>query len=217
MSDSPVLTKNLIHLRPNRALQMLNILLAVEENPESSQHQLARGISSYPNTVNKLMRALTTGGLVERRGATNRTTSYHVTASGREEKNRLLREVSSEIVRFYGHIRRAIEQRLAAAFAGIAAATGKPVGRVAVHGCAETGEVVLHALARFPVEVAAVFDSDPGKQGARFGGRVVEAPEREREYEFDAVIAASFGQAKAIRERWRPLEQAGVPVITLEE
>ncbi|MCR4318400.1 MAG: winged helix-turn-helix transcriptional regulator [Planctomycetes bacterium] len=192
---------------------MLNLLMMLESNPSWSQHRLAEEVGTYSNTVNRIMKGLVDDGLVEMRGSTNRTTTYHITEEGRDLKRKLLNAFSTEIIQLYGKIKRDIEGTLAPQLRGF------EKKNIAVFGAAETGEVVVQALVDLGYPICAVFDNDVRKQGRHLGGVRIESLDRifSKPSEFDALIVASYSRGAEMFDEVCSLIAKGIKVIRLQD
>jgi FlaA1/EpsC-like NDP-sugar epimerase len=90
------------------------------------------------------------------------------------------------------------------------------VRRVVLYGAGETGEVVLDALAGWSgVQVAAVLDDDPARQGGTLHGVPVLAPAALGGIEADAVVITSVTRADEIRAKLHGAAARGVPVHSI--
>jgi FlaA1/EpsC-like NDP-sugar epimerase len=86
---------------------------------------------------------------------------------------------------------------------------------VALFGAAETGEVALAASRGTPVDVVAVVDNDPVKQGAQFAHLTVASPAILDTLQIDAVIVASFAHQEELCRQLAYLAEKGVRIETL--
>jgi len=147
-------------------------------------------------------------GWVRVDGLTNRTMAYHLTEAGQQVSLTHLVGFSAEIIRLYGAAKQEFECRLRAYHA-------EGLGRLALFGAAETGEVVYQAAHATPVEIVAVVDNDPIKHGRPFGDLTVLAPSALEHLEFDAVLISSHGHRDAIYQELSALQARGILIKRL--
>jgi DNA-binding MarR family transcriptional regulator len=176
---------------PTAKLRRLSVLLAIHNSPRLSQHKIAQvtGISS--SMVNNYMKRLQQEGLVKATGKTNRTQRYHLTKHGRKELFTGILKYSAEIIQLYSTTKKQVTERLQRFHS-------EGIRSIALFGAAETAEVVHAALMDTPLTVTGIVDSNPGKQGTRFNGFVVRAPESLKEMNADAVLITSFASQEEI-------------------
>lgn len=196
--------------RPSPLLRELTLLQSLRENDAQPQSVLARRCAASPAIVNKYIESLSEEGILNPEPVDKKSLRYPLTDKGESRRLALLDAYSAEVVRIYAFMRdllRAALQRFA----------GQGLKRLALFGASATGEMLLVALEGLPdMQVIAVVDSDPAKQGTTLFGHTVEAPERLTGLDCDAVVVASWGQKEEIRKRLSVLSlPQGVEVITL--
>lgn len=81
------------------------------------------------------------------------------------------------------------------------------------YGSVHLFHVLEHVLD--PLAITGVYDADPGKQGGRLLGHVIEPPEALREFHGDAVIVSSYAFQEEIVEQLSYLRGRGVDLVTL--
>jgi FlaA1/EpsC-like NDP-sugar epimerase len=148
--------------------------------------------------VNNYIKCLKEEEVITVSGKTNRTQSYHLTASGQNELRESLLAYSSEIVRLYSAVKEEIAQILRGFYK-------EGIRTLVLFGVAETAEVVYAAIKESALVVIGVVDSDPTKQGKSFNGLIVEKPERLEQINPDAVVITSFGKQEEIHKCIRQL------------
>ena len=144
--------------------------------------------------VNNYIKCLKEEGVITVSGKTNRTQSYHLTASGKTELRESLLAYSSEIVRLYSAVKEEIAEILRSFY-------DDGIRTLVLFGVAETAEVVYAAIKESSLVVIGVIDSDPTKQGKPFNGLIVQKPETLEQIDPDAVVITSFGKQEEIHER----------------
>lgn len=186
------------YLTPTKHCRRLSVLLTVHNKPQVSQHQIAKKTNLSSSMVNNYIKCFKEEGVITVSGNTNRTQSYHLTASGKNELRESLLAYSSEIVQLYSAVKEEITQILGDFFE-------EGIRTLVLFGVAETAEVVYAAIKESALVVIGVIDSDPEKQGKPFNGLIVQEPERLEQINPDAVVITSFGKQEEIHERIRQL------------
>jgi DNA-binding MarR family transcriptional regulator len=171
---------------------------------------MAKKTNLSSSMVNNYIKSLKDEGVITVSGKTNRSRSYHLTASGQNELRESLLEYSSEIVRLYSAVKREIAQILNGFYQ-------EGIRTLVLFGVAETAEVVFAAIKESPLVVIGVLDSDPGKQGKPFNGLIVQEPAKLEQINADAVVITSFGKQEEIHERIRQLVGDKVKVKKLSD
>jgi len=207
-------------LSPTKRLRRLSVLLTIHESPKISQHAIGRksGISS--SMVNNYIKRLKQEGLITVSGTTNRTQSYHLTASGQKALRESILLYSTDIVQLYGLVKRELAKILNGYYE-------EGIRTVVLFGAAETAEVVHSAIKETPLVMIGVIDSDASKQGKPFNGLIIQPPEQLKRIHPDAVIITSFARQEEIHKHVRQLvcdqvqikklsdlENNGVPIHT---
>jgi DNA-binding MarR family transcriptional regulator len=184
------LTESSFHT-PAIKLRRLSVLLAIHDSPRISQHKIAQLADLSSSMVNNYMKRLQTEGLVKVTGKTNRTQGYHLTPAGQKELLNLLLDYSAENIRLYSAAKKQVTDRLHRFYS-------EGIRTLALFGAAETAEVVHAALKDTLLVVKGIVDSNPGKQGSRFNGFVVQPPDSLRTMNADAVLITSFARQEEI-------------------
>ena len=86
---------------------------------------------------------------------------------------------------------------------------------VALFGAAYTAEVVYAVIKEVPLEVVAVVDSDPKKQGKPFGDLIIQPPDVLKKIKVDAVVITSFGKQEEIHDFIRRFVDKKIKVVKL--
>ncbi|MHC4558348.1 MAG: winged helix-turn-helix transcriptional regulator [Planctomycetota bacterium] len=197
-------------LTPTKIFRRLSVLLAIRNAPRISQHKIAKITYLSSSMVNNYMKELQQEGLITVTGDTNRTQEYHLTSSGRDKLISLLLSYSAEIIQLYAGAKREITKRLNHMHL-------EGVRTVALFGAAETAEVVYAAIKETPLTVTAAVDSDPRKQGEPFNGLTIQAPERLRQIDADAVVITSFARQEEIHECVHQISGERVKILKLSD
>ena len=178
-------------LSPTTEFRSLTLLLAMNESPENSQHRLGKITGLSSSMVNNYIKRFTSDGLIQVKGPTTRTKSYHLTESGRKLLRQSLLSYSAEIVQLYGTVKREIANILNGYYQ-------EGIRTVVLYGAAETAEVVHTAIKETYLVVIGIVDSDTQKQGKPFNGLIVQPPDKLQEIAPDAVVITSFARQEEI-------------------
>jgi predicted transcriptional regulator len=186
------------YLTPTKHCRRLSVLLTVHNEPQASQHQIAKKANLSSSMVNNYIARFKEEGVITVSGKTNRTQSYHLTPRGQNELRESLLAYSSEIVRLYSAVKEEITQILRGFY-------NEGIRTLVLFGVAETAEVVYAAIKESALVVIGVVDSDSAKQGKPFNGLIVQEPKRLEQINPDAVVITSFGKQEEIHEQIRQL------------
>jgi predicted transcriptional regulator len=197
-------------LLPNKLYRQLSVLLAIRTKSRISQHQIAKLTHLSSSMVNNYMKELQGKKWITIDGKTNRTHSYHLTPVGQAELISLLLNYSSEIIQLYTAAKREVAER-------IKNLCSEGVHKVALFGAAETAEVVHAAAKDLPLQIEAVVDSNPARQGMRFNGLTIQAPEELKEKNIDAILITSFARQTEIQDLIKNLLGDSVKIRTLSD
>jgi predicted transcriptional regulator len=203
-----MIAKALRFLRPSRQMREFYILRAIENNPNASQRNIARDAMVSSTMVNNYLGEMVSREWVDIAGDTNRSYEYRITDRGRARKSDLLFEISREVVQMYGLIKQDFASRLRALAA-------RGIRRVVLFGASETGELAWAASREAGLEVVAIVDSDPAKQGRTIGRLTVEAPSAIEAHRPDAVVITSYGHADEIESQVRATTEEQIPIARI--
>jgi DNA-binding MarR family transcriptional regulator len=197
-------------LKPGKLLKILHALIEIGNQPDLSQHELARRISLSSSQVNNYIKELETSGMIDMEGTTNRTIRYLLTPRGEREKASMLIDYSVDVIQLYSRVKMEFRKKLQKM-----SQTG--FTRAVLFGAAETGEVVLAASKDTALRIVGVSDNDPRKHGTRFGDFTVIPPSQIETLGPDGIIITSFAQMNQIRDSLGFLEEKGIRVQSLAE
>ncbi len=192
-------------LQPSKDLRILHVLLEIANQPDLSQHQLARKVKLSSSQVNNYVKELKDRGLVDIKGNTNRTYRYFLTPEGERDKDTALIAYSVDVIQLYGRVKREFAKK-------IQQVVKEGIRTAVLFGAAETGEVVLVASKETGLKVLGVSDNDPQKHGKRFGDFTVISPLEVERLDPDGVLITSFGRMSEIFESLKFLEKKGITV-----
>lgn len=198
-----------IFYSPSKLLRRLTILDNIRFESRISQQRLGKVAGLSGAMVNNYIKQLHEEGLICRRPIDGKHVEYTLTPEGMAEAGSLFDDFCSELVRIYSSLKRAISSRLQELLRD-------DVRRVALFGAAETCEVTLSVLREMQLEIVAIVDNDPAKQGSLFHGMPVSAPGVLASCGCDAVLITSYANHSAIRQQVEPmLAPCGIGIYTL--
>jgi DNA-binding MarR family transcriptional regulator len=179
------------YLSPTKEFRRLSVLLSIHDSPESSQHAIGRKTRLSSSMVNNYIKSFKAEGLITVSGDTNRTQSYHLTASGEKTLRETLIQYSTDIVQLLSSVKREITNILNSYYE-------EGIRTVVLFGAADTAEVVHLAIKETQLVIIGVVDSDASKHGKPFNGLLIQSPEEVRRINPDAVIITSFARQEEI-------------------
>ncbi|MDD4731641.1 MAG: winged helix-turn-helix transcriptional regulator [Desulfovibrio sp.] len=197
------------YLKPSKQMRVLSILDSLASDSNLSQYELGRRLRLSGAMVNQYLRTMQEQGLVCFKPRDGKSFTYELTDAGRDCRERMFAEYSCETVQLYTKIKQYVQQRLQEL-------ERRGLERLVLFGAAETCEVVLSALTGGDLQILALLDNDPRKQGRTFHGHVISHPALLEHMECDAVVITSFGRQQEIFEQLRPLsERKGIPIVRM--
>jgi DNA-binding MarR family transcriptional regulator len=172
----------------------LAVLEALDGKANVSQRTLAERLGISAGLVNRLLRELVDDDRLEVMDPAVRPFAYRLTRPGEEYLRRLRHDryqaVLADLHSMQGHIRGRLREIRA-----------EGVERVVFYGAGEILEVVLPLAEGLGLEVLAVVDDEPGKQGTERAGLPVGCPTGLAGLNPDCVLITTFRHAAEIRER----------------
>jgi DNA-binding MarR family transcriptional regulator len=172
----------------------LAVLEALDGKANVSQRTLAERLGISAGLVNRLLRELVDDGRLEVMDPAVRPFAYRLTRTGEEYLRRLRHDryqsVLADLHSMQDHIRERLREIRA-----------EGVERLVFYGAGEVLEVVLTLAEGLGLEVLAVVDDDPSKQGTERAGLPVGCPSGIEGLAPDCVLITTFRHAAEIRER----------------
>jgi DNA-binding MarR family transcriptional regulator len=182
--------------------QYLRVLEALDGVGHVSQRDLGDEVGLAASQVNRIIRSLVADGHLRVTEDQVRPYAYALTDRGREHLRRLAHVRYAAVVKEFLRVQARIRARLAAL-----RTTG--VSRVALYGAGEILDVARPLARAAGLEVVAVPDDDPSRQGTRSAGMTVRPPDAITDAGLEAVVITSFRHAGRIRERLEASSFAG--------
>ena len=197
-------------ITPTTFSRRLSVLLSIQNEPQVSQHKIAKCTQLSSSMVNNYIKRLRHEGIISVQGDTNRTQSYHLTPQGRNELRESLLLYSAEIVQLYSSVKRQISEMLNGFYK-------EGIRTLVLFGVAETAEVVHAAIKDTALVVIGVVDSDSAKHGRPFNGLIIQAPDLVRQIRPDAVLITSFARQDEIHNDLQKLIGNELQIKTLTD
>lgn len=168
-------------MNPND-IRTLKLLEELDNNHTPSQRDLARSLGVSLGLVNSFLKRLVNKGYFKVTTIPKNRVRYMLTPKGAAEKTRLTYEYIGSSYRFYKEAR----QRLRDLFETL---HEQGVRRIVIYGANDLAEIAYLSLMQTDIDLVAV--ADETRQGERFMGKEVLAPERLQGLGFDRVLVAS--------------------------
>jgi DNA-binding MarR family transcriptional regulator len=190
-------------------LRQLAILSSLASSPHLSQRQLAHTVHLSPSVVNAYLDRFLHQGLIEKWPLNARDFQYRLTPKGRARLSEMRVDYMRETFLLFSRGKEELANHLATLL-------GKHgFRRIALYSAGEVTELVIHSLLGLPIELVAIIDDDPKKQGQVMFGYPVVGPEACEELGVDAIIVTTFRYRQPIMEKVRHLKGEGIQVIGL--
>lgn len=204
-------TEGLDYFRPTKRFHRYLVLRAVSEagGGHLTQRAIAEQTDLSPAMVNRYLAKAEEEGHVRRAPLNRRDYSYHLTSEGRS----LYRELAVGHIRETFRMFSAGRDELAEILEQHRSAHG--LERVLFYTAGQVTEVLLQAVPRTSLELVAVVDDDPAKQGKSFFGWPVISREEIGKHDVDGVIVTTFRYRDEILGKLRHLGEEGIRVIGL--
>lgn len=194
-------------LKPTKTLRHYLILEALAENAQITQRGISKIAGISPAVVNQYLAKFEEEGLIRKKRRSQRDYIYLLTEEGRRQRRELMVEYTRETFRLFS----AGKDRLAEILQGYAKEYG--LRRVIFYTAGEVTELLLHSLGMTDMELLAIVDDDPAKQGKKLLGYPIISREEIEHYSPDAVIITTFRYREGIYEKIKQLEQEGIRII----
>lgn len=201
--------RQLRFLKPSPQLRRLAILTTLASSPRLSQRQLAHRVQLSPSVINAYLDRFLQQGLIEKLRLNARDLQYRLTPQGKAQLSEMTVDYMRETFLLFSRGKEELTKHLAQ--------LQRRYGfrRLALYSAGEVTELVIHALAGLPIELVAIIDDDPKKQGRVMFGYPVVRPERSKELGIDAIIVTTFRYRRTIMQRVQHLKDEGIQIIGL--
>ena len=179
------------YLKPSKEYRRFSLLSSIKKKPDITQKLLGQNTCLSSAMVNNYIKELSLDGLLNISGASNRSTTYHLTPKGLDSVSRDFLLFSAEIVQFYAGVRREIVEMLTESYQ-------EGIRTVVLYGASDTAEIVYSAIQKTELVLTGVVDNDLAKTGKLFFGSVIQSPARINKIRPDALVVTSFARQEEI-------------------
>jgi len=201
--------RELTYLRPTAPLRKVLLLSELDREPQSSQRTLAKRAGVSLSVADAYLARFIDDGLVTKTSLNRRDCAYALSERGRKHLSKELLRYLREVFFLSTNARTEISTHIEGLFLDEG-----PI-QIAVYPAGGVGESVTHALESSRIEVKALVDDDPQRQGLLLHGLEVLAPEALKGVPVDAVLVATYIYREEILDRLRTLQLDGVEVVCL--
>lgn len=185
------------YFNPTADRKELHLLQYIEQNPESSQKNMAKEIHSAVSMVNLYLKQLEEEDYIVKEYQSAKVVQYHITEAGIKRKNYLAITYFQELLDLYN----VAEKNIDHFFEHL---EKKGYQKILFYGAGEVAESILTVYKKrkkeFP-QILAVIDDDPSVQAKGFYGFQVIGPAEISDYAHDGIIITSYTFEEEIKER----------------
>lgn len=195
--------------KPTAEFKELLLLEHIEKKPNTSQHEIAKKISSAASMVNVYIDRLEENGYLIRDYQSAKIVYYNITPEGIKRKNYLSITYFHELLELY----RLAENNMKDFLIKL---ESKGYKNILLYGAGEVAETLLGIIKERkdePLKVLALIDDKEDKQNKELLGYKIISLEDIKDYEHDGIVIASYTFEEVIRQR---LEEIGYPENRVE-
>lgn len=196
------LLHNISFLSPTTKLKELSLLQHIENNPDTTQKEMAEIINAAPSMVNVYLNEYEEKNYIKREYISAKVVKYIITTEGLKRKNYLSITYLHELLKLYKLAQENVEGFLN----GL-----ESVGyrNILLYGAGEVAETIL-GIAKDRkdklLKVVAVIDDDLGKENKKILGFKIISRKDIKEYEHDVVVITSYTFEDGIMERLKEID-----------
>ena len=200
--------KRLHFFHPTAEMRQLLLLGSLAgEGERISQRGLAERAALSPAVVNGYLNRFTQDGLVDAKPINDRDRSYLLTPSGHLQVAQMAVEYMRETFVLFSRAKAELRRHLAE----LQSTHG--IKRVVLYPAGEVAELVIHALVGTPLEVLALVDDAPQKQGCMMFGFPVVSRESIEALSVDGVLVTTFRYRDAVMKKINYLRSKGIAIV----
>lgn len=195
---------------PTSELKELLLLEHIEENPDTTQKEIAKIINGAASMVNVYIDNLEDKKYLNRDYKSTKTVYYNITPEGIKRKNYLAITYLNELLELYKLAEENIENFLVTI-------EKKDYKNILLYGAGEVAETILGVINGRNSEtlhVKAIVDDNKEKQGGKLLGYNIISREAIGSIEYDCIIIASYTYEDDIT---RKLNEIGYPLNRIEK
>mgnify|MGYP006278590677 CR=1 FL=1 len=197
------------YFQPTKRLRQYLMLEAIKqaEHQRLTQRQISTLSGISPSVVNQYLTDFEASQWIERASLNGRDFQYVLTDQGRD----VLREMMVAYIRETFQLFSAGKAELAEMLRDYQARYG--IERLVFYSAGEVTELLLHPLQETSMELVAIVDDDPNKQGRRMFGYPIIAGASIAAYQPDAIVITTFRYRDEIHQTLDALDLPGVRII----
>lgn len=187
---------------PTSDLKELQLLQHIENNPDTTQKELANIINGAASMVNVYISELEEKNYLVREYRSAKVVYYRITAEGVKRKNYLSITYLHELLELY----RLAEENIEGFLVRL---ENKGYKNILLYGAGEVAETLLRIIIGRkdkPLKVLALVDDDKDRQGKELLEYKIISREEIKEYRHDGIIITSYTFEEDIRERLEEIE-----------
>ena len=191
-----------IFFKPTATYKEFLILVAVEENPQITQRELAAITSSSVSMINQYLDEYERKGYIKKKHVTTKNVQYNITGLGKERKQVLNIGYLNEIQRNYQ-----IAKKETKAFLTKIVTQG--YRNVIFYGAGDVAEILLQTIKddqSIPINVVGLIDDNVDKQGVKLVDIMIESNDIIKNVHHDAVMVTSYTKNYEIYSKLRNLK-----------
>ena len=194
---------------PTSDLKELQLLQHIENNPDTTQKELANIINGAASMVNVYISELEEKNYLVREYRSAKVVYYRITAEGVKRKNFLLITYMRELLDLYRLAKSNIEDFLKKV-------ENKGFKNILLYGAGEVAETIIGAIRDRELtrmNVLAIIDDNPDKIGKMMLGYRIISRDEIKNYNHDAIVITSYTFEEGIRQRLEEIDYSMNKVV----
>ncbi|MDN5343208.1 winged helix-turn-helix transcriptional regulator [Oceanotoga sp. DSM 15011] len=186
-------TEEYMFFNPSPNYREMMILKIISKNSDTSQESLAKKVGIVPSMVNRYLKDFEDKDLIIKSGENRRRMSYQLTKNGQKRLQFLMVSYINEVSKLYTDTRDSFEEL-------IKALKKHNLKNIFLYGAGVVGTIVLKVLNIEDINVLGFIDDSISKQGDKIHGIDILNPKEVDQFDYDAIIIASFRHSEEIKE-----------------
>ena len=197
------------YLQPTKRFRQYLMLESISsaEGAHLTQRRIAEAAGISPAVVNQYLAEFEKKGFLKRERLSRRDHAYRLTAEGQRQRREMMVEYIRETFRLFSAGKAQLARLLQKH------AQTYNLRRVIFYTAGEVTELLLHSLGMTDIELLAIVDDDPAKQGKELFGYPIISREEIPRFNPDGVIITTFRYRQEIYDKIKGLENQGIKVI----
>ncbi len=163
----------------------LIILSEIDENPKTTQKEIAVKCGITPPMVNKYLANLESKGEIKIKGTTTRNTTYHLTDEGKNKLMILNISYSREILRMY----KDSEKHFEPVWNYLNA---KKLKKILLFGSGDIGEMALEIMESHDIKITGFIDENSKRIGEKIQKFTIKSIDDLKLLDFDSIVITSY-------------------------